>query len=1258
MKWIDAYDIEKIWAGRRDCQENLPLLTRKLIRATSNSIQSIKFPSGESVLIGGWDGVLEVTEETDFLPSGISLWEFGANKDPKSKADSDFKKRTEEPQGYDPSESTFIFVTPRLWKNGEKWAKEKKAEGKWKDVRVINSELLEEWIDLAPTVGSWLAKHIGRFPDKGIQPTDDFWDEWATGEKFKLSPEILLGGRQGEERKVLELNNKSSVTAVQGLSREESLAFIISCFKNNPDKEEDFFSRSIIVENAEAFRELTVQNNPLIIIPRFEDNGVFNRAMLRGHTVIVPLGADSSSNWSHKISLPQIERESFVSSLMNIGMTKEFAEKYSKETIRNITILRRQLEFNRTLPTWATPENVAGIIPALIAGRWDENFESDKKIISQIAGIPYEDYIKKLSRWLHSSDAPIVKIGSTWRLTSPFDAWTNASINLTSTDFNLLHKSAAEILSEINPAFELEPEQRYMASIYGKNRAYSKWFREGLIQSLILTSIFGDKLSFDLPVSAELWVNQIISEFLSTSESDLWKSFEGKLPLIAEASPAAFLDAIEKHLSTDKSPVAALFDEDPGFLTSQSYHTGLLWALESLAWFPEYLSRVALILAKLSAIDPGGNLSNRPINSLSEIFKPWHFQTLASFDERMQVLNLIASKEPVITWTLLVRMLPDSLGGTAFPTHKTRWRMFELETEKKITWNEIYQTHSTVVEILLSIFDNSERKLAQLIDHSDRLSVKDRAKVLAFVEKSIPNVEHIDHLSWHECRDLLNQHRSHPDAKWALPESELPQYEKLFKTLTPDDEVAQTIWMFNDHWPNFPEGFKYDSEAYDEQEALILEKRINGLRKIYDQQGLDRIIELAKVVKEPWILGDVLAYIVNTEEEIVSLLRLLSEEDLRFIQNFIFRKSVLNDTKWIFEIFEKLKETGFPNRSLALLLVPLNQTKEIWDFVANQTDEIESEYWENLYPRFYNLDAETKEFGINKLLDHKRFISAIHVASRSVEEIQSDIIVKTLRLAATQEAKENERLEQYTVTRLFEAIDARDDVDSNELINIEWLFLPFLASYGNNRKPKKLHEELSKNPEFFMEVLKFVYKPDDESKQEELTNGLTDEQLQNRARQAYELLNSWKNIPGVDDEDVIDAEFLNSWVQTVRKLAEEYGRLEAADIYIGQVLAQYPEEKQKSWPPKEICEIIETVHSESLSNNFSSATFNKRSFSSRGPFDGGDIERSKAKYFHELAAEHRNTYPTVSKIFVNLAKGYEEDAKRMDEHAERSRLDY
>src|SRR5690606_33595686 len=204
------------------------------------------------------------------------------------------------------------------------------------------------------------------------------------------------------------------------------------------------------------------------------------------------------------------------------------------------------------------------------------------------------------------------------------------------------------------------------------------------------------------------------------------------------------------------------------------------------------------------------------------------------------------------------------------------------------------------------------------------------------------------------------------------------------------------------------------------------------------------------------------------------------------------------------------------------------------------------------------------------------------------------------------------RLHGYEANRLFETVDKRNDVAPSTLIQLEWWCLPVLAAYGNNQKPKRLQDELSRNPVFSMDGLKWIEKPDDETKIEVKKNDLTDEQMQARARQAYELLHSWKSIPGVDETGKIDYIFLKNWVNTVRELAAEYGRLEAADIYIGQVLAQYPEEQDKVWPPDELCDLIESLKSDSVNRNFSSATFNKRSFSSRGPFDGGDIERAKA----------------------------------------------
>jgi hypothetical protein len=68
--------------------------------------------------------------------------------------------------------------------------------------------------------------------------------------------------------------------------------------------------------------------------------------------------------------------------------------------------------------------------------------------------------------------------------------------------------------------------------------------------------------------------------------------------------------------------------------------------------------------------------------------------------------------------------------------------------------------------------------------------------------------------------------------------------------------------------------------------------------------------------------------------------------------------------------------------------------------------------------------------------------------------------------------------------------------------------------------------------------------------------------------------------------------------------------------------------------------------------------FNKRGFSTRGPFDGGNIEKGHAAYFEKLSNDYKNKYPNVAEIFKRLSEGYLLDAKRMDESAERDRLEY
>jgi len=72
---------------------------------------------------------------------------------------------------------------------------------------------------------------------------------------------------------------------------------------------------------------------------------------------------------------------------------------------------------------------------------------------------------------------------------------------------------------------------------------------------------------------------------------------------LAEASPDAFLSAIEDSLDQNDPPILSLFGHDEGGVFGAEHLSDLMWAMESLAWSPAFLPRVTLVLACLDAID-------------------------------------------------------------------------------------------------------------------------------------------------------------------------------------------------------------------------------------------------------------------------------------------------------------------------------------------------------------------------------------------------------------------------------------------------------------------------------------------------------------------------------------------------------------------------------------------------------------------------------------------------------------------------------
>lgn len=176
-KWINAADLNS-WANSRESQERLPHLLRLLVHATVTHLQRVGFPAGESVQMGGWDGVIETEEGNAFVPSGCSVWELGVNTRIKTKADADYKKRCDDSLGLSPPEITFVFVTPRRWAGKERWVQKKNSEGIWAEVRAYDADDLEQWLELAPAVHAWLAQILGKWSEN-FQDLSSWWDEWS-----------------------------------------------------------------------------------------------------------------------------------------------------------------------------------------------------------------------------------------------------------------------------------------------------------------------------------------------------------------------------------------------------------------------------------------------------------------------------------------------------------------------------------------------------------------------------------------------------------------------------------------------------------------------------------------------------------------------------------------------------------------------------------------------------------------------------------------------------------------------------------------------------------------------------------------------------------------------------------------------------------------------------------------------------------------------------------------------------------------------
>ena len=1256
----DATDLVA-WADRREAQALLPKVVQRLVLVTGKPNTKAQFRANEGVQLSGWDGIVEAEESAPFVPAGASGWEIGVGLRPKDKAEDDLEKRTAESGVLEPAEASFMFVTLRRWSGKDRWSAEKTEAGPWRRVRVLDADDVESWLESAPAVHAWLSILIGKTPP-GVVDLGSFWDTWSGATRPALSPPLLLAGREKAAALIRDrVVEAQQPFAIRSESRQESIAMLFASLHELPPEEaEAVLTRAVVVESADALRHLTASSSPLLLIPNFDADALASAAARAGHTVVVPLGAGDPEPES-AVKVPPVFRQTAADVLRELGVEDDRAHKMAGLARRSFTAFRRAVATSPGLrqPGWAKPAVGRSLLPALLTGSWNGENARDREILAALGRRPYEETVGQLIEWSVGADPAVRRRGDTWYLVSREDAWKLLGKYITSDDLERFEQIALRVLSAAHPAFDLSADQRWMAGALGHAAEYSGLLARGLAETLAIMGARGAGVPSAGRSSRDV-AESVVRQLLEAANQDwrVWASLSRYLPLLAESAPDAFLDGVEEGLSSEQPVLGRLFTDEKGALFGSSPHTGLLWALEALAWSSPHLGRVVPLLAGLDRIDPGselraegdrtGRLTNRPLASLKAIFRSWLPETSAPLDERLAALDRLRAGDNEVAWSVMLSMLPEH-HATAFPSARPSFRDWAVDVRGKVTYGEIARTTGEVGSRLRE--DAAERgaRWSALIERLPLLPPGEHEAVVVDLQTLDREALDVNERTtiWSGLRELVGRHRGYRNADLAMPEERLERLESLAALFAPDDPAALYGWLFG-YRPDLPDGDDALDTSWKARKERVRSARVKAVELMMTEDGVDVLESLADQVEDPLGLGLAAgssdAGIAQTDH----LLRLLANATpsrARLATGFAMARHRAEGDKWVGRQLRRADLALSPDQEAALLHV-LPATTETWELVRKRGEPTRLAYWRKI--GVHTISSEHVSEATQQLIEVGRRLAAVDLLWLSIRrdsEPSPELVARVLEAAISAEGH-HEGPSDHFAHSVGELLDGLHEsgFDQATLARLEWAFLPVVDRFV--RRPKALHKLLSDSPDFFIEVLSLVYR----AKGEEPVD--LDNEDQHRARMGFQLLDDWRRIPGQQDDGTVVRDQLREWITATVERLEEVGRRTVGLRVIGQVLSGSPADPDGSWPSTAVREIIDTLASPNLEQGFQIGVFNSRGVVTRDPAAGGAQERTLAEKYYGLAAAVSTTFPRTARTLRLVADGYQRDARWQDFESE------
>ena len=1263
----NALDLDR-WADTLESRGAFPELMRRLLEQTPG-VTNIDIRAHEGIAAPGWDGTA-TSDGSSFLPKGELRFEFGTNKQPKTKATEDYNNRAEKVTGK--SDEIFVFVTPRNWANGASWAKERRQEGVFASVKAYDAHRLEGWLQSTPAVHYWISEQIGK-PVSGAQTLTSWWEQLRRNCTIEVIHEFHTAGRQEDVEKFTEiLKVKGTVPTVQAAWRNDAIAFCFAVLKENDYAR---LERTLLVFDKKSWNQLVIQPSSLNLIPVFDDPDI-GLALKKGHSVLKVIDDLGYSREKHSfIRLRKVGRAEARNMLCRMKLGVRQADEWAALARRSMNAFYRNiaLDSQRKNPQWVLNHEIAETLaPLVLVGEWEDGNQQDWREIEGFIGTDSRQIKKLLNKAsaVSPDDPPFVQAAGRWSVVDAIDA---AKLLLPHISEQCLSRWKEYVMYVIglNDRFEARGDNCAQdVCLDGNAKRVSDGMLRRVCHGLILAIKLSDENDYGVQRVGE-FARKIVQQLLDCAFRDSSERTMSlvayHLPLLAEADPNEFLCVLHAGVNKSNSVVIEQLVQASGKSTVKSeFRSNLIYALKLICGLESHYVQSAKLLAIIadevisqSSKSNGQNL----LDGYVKVVASWSKYSRIDPKCRMAVVKWVFENRPLVAWESISFALSRNSGQYLVISESI---YCDLDTDDGLVVANDNDEHfedlyiEAVVDLAIScVGSNFDHccvllKLVGLLN--SKVNIKIVERVLDLVASNSWNPNELVK-NWVFLRVFFDGHLMNMYLRGGVGNSEMEIFLNAINLLEPMEDPRRYAYLFNYSIQEI--GDVWSSPVQVVASSDLDRRCMEAVRQIVSE-GVEAIRFVGEIVPVPYRFGLYLARTQFVEAFVISqLVKWFGSESSSIREvaaGYVHEKALVGDVGWVIDI---LNPSSFDEVVRERFIAALPVRKEIWVAVSQLDESSTLFYWRNL--NVYDVNCADRGLVVDRLLDLDLWYCAIPLLLVMVRDADECVEPPGVDAVSTGVSNSEHRRLVDRVLRALSGLVSTDSysvfVSSEIRVDslLKWLdvqncdvgrvaLIQLALDVSEFRScSSTLYSYLSLHCDKFIGLVVGTCRncscPD------------CSDSVSGHARYDNVILN-WKLLPGIREDCSLDENMLKDWVAGCVSEIEVRGLCNRALEAVGGVLACSPAGVDGIWPNEEVRKILEEYDSDSLVKGMLDAYVIRHSRSIKPLYEGGDVERLQFKRFSKDAQRLVVDAPVTAGLLRYLASYYKDEARAADDEAE------